>query len=181
MRSLGPRDRYLRYDSHQLSDLDREIDVLPELFDRVTLPQAVVNELRHAEAPAPVAAWAQSLPSWIEVKIVPAMDPVFAAASFKLDAGEQEALTLAKQEKADLIILDELRARHVARQQGLKVTGTLGIIEMAAQKGLLDLADALNRLRGTSIYLSEALLQAILQRNALTPNAQPLKPPEAES
>jgi len=144
-----------------------EIDLLQQLFGRVLLPQAVVTELLHPDAPFLVSAWAASLPAWIEVKTIIEVDPAYTLASLHLGPGEQEALTLAKQEKAGLIILDERRARNVAQLDGLTVTGTLGIIEMAAKQGLVDLNNALTALQKTSIYLSPELTNSILKRNNL--------------
>lgn len=45
-----------------------EIDLLPQLFSRVVVPQAVILELRHEDAPAVVQSWATDLPDWIFVE-----------------------------------------------------------------------------------------------------------------
>ena len=44
------------------------IDVLPKLFDTVVVPAAVHDELTHLRAPAPVRAWAESPPAWLDIR-----------------------------------------------------------------------------------------------------------------
>jgi len=73
---------------------------------------------------------------------------------------------LAKDLRAFAILLDDHEARRVAHAQGLSVTGTIGILEHAAALNLLDLPDTINKLRGTTFYASDTLLQAALDRNA---------------
>ena len=80
----------------------------------------------------------------------------------RLDAGETEALSLAAQERADLLLLDERAARRVAASLGLAFIGTLGIIASAAQRGLLDPVPVFERLRGTSFVASETLYEAAM-------------------
>jgi len=138
-----------------------EIDVLPGLFDEVAAPTAVIAELLHEDAPAPVRAWAGSLPRWMSVRDNPG-DP--ATGLEKLQAGERNAIQLAESIPSDLILLDEKSARRVATERGLRVTGTLGILGEAAIRGWLDLANAIDRLRMTNFRYSPALLKATLDR-----------------
>ena len=48
-----------------------QIEILPQLFESVILSDAVHAELCHRLAPAPVRTWAETLPSWAEVKPSP--------------------------------------------------------------------------------------------------------------
>jgi len=148
-----------------------EIELLPALYGQILLPPAVHLELQQSGTPAPVVAWARSLPAWAQVKA-----PQQIGFTARLDPGEREAIALALEEKATLVLMDEQRGRAFARQQGLIVTGTLGVLEDAASRGLVDLPRAFQQLQGTSFQVSAALLQAILQRNALAP-----QPPEPVS
>jgi predicted nucleic acid-binding protein len=72
-------------------------------------------------------------------------DPVLAT----LDPGEREAIQLAHAERADLLLMDEKAGVRIARAQGLAVTGTLGVLVQAAQRNLLAMDVALDRLRAT--------------------------------
>ena len=93
-----------------------EVDLLRELFGSVLMPQAVVAELRHEDAPASVRAWAANLPSWISVHDNP-IGPT--AGMEKLQAGEQNAILLAETAQAGILLLDEKSARRVATDRGL--------------------------------------------------------------
>src|SRR5437763_668462 len=67
----------------------------------------------------------------------------------ELDLGEREAIALAHLLGADLLLIDELSGRAEARRRSLRVTGTLGILRTAAERGLIDVPEVLARLRGT--------------------------------
>ncbi|OLE51696.1 MAG: hypothetical protein AUG51_21725 [Acidobacteria bacterium 13_1_20CM_3_53_8] len=135
--------------------------LLEKLYERVMIPQAVLTELQAEGAPASVQEWMANLPGWIEVREVPDPDPTLA-----LDRGEQEAITLAQKVKAGVILLDERRGREAARSRGLMVVGTLGILEAAAEQGLIDLKASLARLQQTTFRAPAILLEEILERHA---------------
>jgi predicted nucleic acid-binding protein len=82
----------------------------------------------------------------------------------KLHSGEQSAILLAESLEADIVLLDEKVAREAAKERGLRVTGTLGVLGEGASRGLVDLTSALQRLRKTNFRYSPALLKAILDR-----------------
>jgi predicted nucleic acid-binding protein len=65
---------------------------------------------------------------------------------------------------ADLILIDERKGAAAARRKGLPLTGTLGLLILAAQRQWLDLADAFASLRRTNFHCSEDLLQSLLSR-----------------
>jgi predicted nucleic acid-binding protein len=67
----------------------------------------------------------------------------------RLDPGERQAIQLAKQEHADLLLIDEKLGPRIARERGLAVTGTLGVLLQAAERGLIDIEQALTDLRAT--------------------------------
>ena len=125
------------------------------------MPEAVLAELRHEDAPEIVRKWSFSFPFWITVKqssggVTAAMD--------NLQAGERAAILLAQSVNANMILPDEKSARRVAVDRGLRVTGTLGILGAASMLGLVDLPAAIERLRTTSFRYSPALLKATLDR-----------------
>jgi len=57
-----------------------------------------------------------------------------------LDPGEAEAIVLAIERRADLLLVDERRGRQAAAAAGLKVTGLLGVVAQAKRAGLIDFA-----------------------------------------
>jgi predicted nucleic acid-binding protein len=137
------------------------IGILPQLFERIFIPSLVCDELRHPSAPAPVRAWVNTSPPWLEVLPVTASDD---PALQRLDDGEKSALTLGMALGADLILIDDRKGAAVALQKGFQITGTLGLVTRSAQRGLLDLADALERLKRTSFYYRQELFDDILKK-----------------
>src|SRR5437773_1528349 len=107
-----------------------ESDILPTLFGKVFVPEAVRAELRHRVAPPPVRRWADNPPAWLEIRPNPAVtddDPALQA----LDDGERAALALARVLGGDLVLMDDRVGVLVARHQGFAVTGTLGVLDLA--------------------------------------------------
>ena len=87
----------------------------------------------------------------------------------RLYLDEREAITLAAQLKADLIVLDDKAARRVSVEHGLHTTGLLGILDEAATRGLIDLLTAIERLQRTTFRTSPRFLKALLDRHQGTP------------
>ncbi len=57
----------------------------------------------------------------------------------RLGAGERETILLAEELEADLILLDDIKARRLAVERGLIVTGLLGVLQQSATLGLISL------------------------------------------
>ena len=121
------------------------IDILPALFQTVILPPAVRNELGHPDSPDMVRNWIAAPPPWLEVHHTRGPNAVAG-----LGAGETEAITLAVELDADLVLMDDRRGVRAARDKGIEVTGTLGILVLAGKHGILNLAEAFDRLKRTS-------------------------------
>jgi len=138
--------------------------VLPALYTRVLLPPAVVTELQDLEAPEEVRSWAANLPAWCEVRRPALLGEAETLAH--LGAGEREAILLAQELRADVLLMDEEDGRQAARSRALTVTGTLGVLERAAERGLLDLPRTLARLLNTTFRVRDELIQAMLARDA---------------
>jgi predicted nucleic acid-binding protein len=143
--------------------LIEQIDLLPILFDRVIIPPAVYGELKSLGAPIVVRKWIAHPPTWLTVETLqnPSIDYV---GLDRLHRGESEAIFLALQFNANLIILDEKAARRIAVDRGLKVTGLLGIIEIAARQNLIDVPAIVQRLQDTNFRIAPRLLQSLLER-----------------
>jgi predicted nucleic acid-binding protein len=140
------------------------IDLLPVLFEQVILPSAVQFELADADAPLSVRNWIGNPPAWLEVLEAPG--PRFEPGSMRgLDEGETAAIALATSLGADLLLMDDRKGVIVARGRGLRVTGTLGVLDIAAERGLVDFAQAVDRLRRTSFRIPEALLDRLLKKH----------------
>lgn len=133
--------------------------VLPALFGRIIIPTGVAEELAHEGAPPPVRAWMAEPPEWLDVRSI-AVEAPSSSALARLHRGEREALMLARQLDADLVLLDERAARRTAEALGLRVMGLLGILDEAARRGWLDFSATLDRLVKTDFYLSSQLIES---------------------
>src|SRR6267143_2760730 len=138
-------------------------DILPNLYRRVLLPPAVKAELAHANTPAIVRAWISQPPPWLEV--VSLKQPVDSALAH-LDAGEREAISLASELQAILLLMDERDGVTIARDRGLKVVGTLAALDLAASHGLVDLQTMFDRLRATTFRSPVRLMASMLEQDA---------------
>lgn len=137
------------------------IDILPQLYESVLIPQAVANELSDRNAPELIQNWIAKPPTWLQIKSINLQtDSIFQ----KLDIGEQEAILLAEQYKINLLLIDERAARRVAQQRNLNVVGLLGVLGSAASKELIDFPSAIARLQKTTFYASPKLINALLEK-----------------
>src|SRR5712675_534142 len=135
-------------------------DILPSLFERVLVPFAVRDELIHVGAPQKVKAWMLQPRAWLEITPVSQVQPVRG-----LHRGETEALQLALERKVAAVLMDDMDGRAAARRLGLSTIFTLAVLEIAAEKGLIDLPSAIARLRQTSFFVSQEILDAALERD----------------
>lgn len=92
---------------------------------------------------------------------VPLASPVEMAL---IEAGEREAILLAEHLKADLVLLDDLRARRIAKARGLSVVGTLGILGDASQRGLINFRETIDALKATNFRVSDKLIESLVDK-----------------
>ena len=135
------------------------IDILPALFERVILPAAVCDELKHPKAPLVVRNWVAAPPPWVDVR---PSSPFHDASLEALDAGEGAAIALAIELHADLLLMDDEEGVIAARRKGLEVAGTLGVLSRAAQRHLLNLADAFERVKHTNFRFRQEIMDKFL-------------------
>ena len=138
------------------------LDIVPALFGSVLIPTAVDLELKAAETPPTVRALIGSALPWLSVQTVPFnTDPDLA----HLDLGEREVILLGRSLDAGLVLMDERIGVAAARSRGLSATGTLGLLDRASRRGLLNLTEAVSRLRGTNFRCRPALLDELLAQH----------------
>jgi predicted nucleic acid-binding protein len=133
--------------------------VLPALYGRVIAPRAVILELSHTGTPKAVRDWVAESPSWLHV--ASPRQPIMPSGS--LGRGELEAIALAQEVKANVLLLDDQRGRKEAMRRHLHVVGTLRVLADAADAHLIDLPDTVARLRQTSFRASEELFEWLLR------------------
>lgn len=131
--------------------------LLPKLFERILIPEAVRRELQAHGTPEPVRQFVAAAPDWIEVRSAPDIP----ATLTHLDSGERETLALALAVAANFVLVDERIGRQAAENHGVEVYGTLGVILVAAERNLVSLGDALGRLQTTNFRVSPRLLKSV--------------------
>jgi hypothetical protein len=113
------------------------LDLLKAQFGEVWIPEAVAEELRRNPFPAAAAAIQAAIrEQWVRIEI--ARDSALLRTLLaQLHCGEAEAIALATELKADLVLMDEREGRQLAAQSGISVTGVLGILLRAKRVGQL--------------------------------------------
>jgi len=139
------------------------IGVLPQLYGRILIPPAVHVELSDPLAPAQVRDWIKQAQPWLEV--VPLRNPA-ASSLMHLDPGERDAIALAAELQASLLLMDERDGADAARARNLKVIGPLGVLDIAAAHGWIDLPAMFDRLRQTTFRSPRRLMTTMLEQDA---------------
>ena len=137
-------------------------ELLHRFYDEVVVPDAVADELASPSAPSAVRDWMARAPPWLNVVHVEI--ETVQAVTDDLDLGERAAIALAGTLHADLLLIDEAAGRAEAKRRNLRVTGTLGVLRTAAERGLIDVPALIVRLKATSFYADDALLKSAFDR-----------------
>lgn len=132
-----------------------EADLLPKLFSEVVIPRAVSGELLRSHS---------SLPTWLRVETIRNPAEALRMAG-EVDAGEAEAIELAKELQADRLLIDERKGRRLANQEGVPVIGLLGVLLLARRRQfLLSVRPLLQRLENEAgMYLAPDLKNRALK------------------
>ena len=131
--------------------------ILSDLFGEVMIPPEVEREL---------LAWHSSLPAFVTV-VPPANQDAVVRLEEELDAGEAQAIVLAAELRADLLLIDERKGRELAAGMGLKATGILGVLLQAKSAGVLEhLKPVLNALSEKADFRVSAAVRAEFLRLA---------------
>ena len=113
------------------------LDLLPELFGSIFIPEAVYSELTQNEK-YQLEAEIIIHSDFIQHKQVSNMQAVHILQNVALlDDGESEAIILFNELNAQLLLIDERRGREVAEQLNMPISGTIGILLKAFEKNLL--------------------------------------------
>lgn len=126
-----------------------ELELLEKVFGKITITEAVKSEFK------------DPLPEWITI-INPSSN-LHKGLEFILDPGEASSIGLAVELKDCLLIIDESKGRKISRELGVNVTGTLGVLLTAKQKGIItSLKPIIIKINTTNFRLSENLIGEVL-------------------
>ena len=136
------------------------LEILKQLYGEIIVPQKVYEELCNYENQKDVI----DEKSWIIVRTVTDIEQVNSLLGY-LDIGEAEAIILAKEMNADLLIVDEKKGRKTAEEYGLNIIGVLGVLAEGKRKGYIaELKPILDKLRNeVGFRISERLYRGILK------------------
>ena len=139
------------------------LNLLPSLYERVHIPQAVYDEVviigrgRSGSEEVRVA-------DWIERRTVSKLRIVRKLMAENLDVGESEAIILAQEMNAVLIV-DDRNARRYAVEQGIPIIGAAGVLIQAKQIGLIaEVKKPLQQLLSAGFHMSELSVKKVLQK-----------------
>ncbi len=137
------------------------LNLLERLYSRILVPEKVYLECTdtvHYHKETELIAKS----AWIKRHLIED-DRLFNLLYAEIDAGEAEALVLALEQKADLLLLDDQEARSMAKKLGLSVTGTLGVLLKAKNEGMINsFAEDLQKLQMSGFWLSQNLVNTLL-------------------
>lgn len=145
-----------------------QTELLPRLLGEVIIPDAVFRELNAQRTPKKVVEFLRDMPEWLSIM---SASLLIDQELEELGTGEREAILLAEELGADALLMDDLAGRLAAERRGVAIIGTVGFLERAADKGLLELDASLGALKTLGFFLSPQLERALIEkRKNRTPN-----------
>ena len=128
-----------------------ELHLLKKLFGKLLITETVLKEFN------------QPVPEWVEI-IQPKND-LYKGLSGYLDPGEASSIALASEYKEVLLIIDEIKGRKAAKEMGIPVTGSLGVLVAAKEKGYVRaVKPTIEKIQKTNFRVSEVLIERILEK-----------------
>ena len=136
-----------------------KLEILKEMYEHIIIPEAVYREVTEKDDIA--AQRIEAAREWIEVRKVDSnLDRRMYKA--KLHDGEVEVMLLAQEIGADAVVIDDGAARKTAEYLGLPLTGTLGVMIKAKQRGLLEaVMPVVQQMEQNGIFFSRELKEKI--------------------
>jgi predicted nucleic acid-binding protein len=138
-----------------------KLDILKVLYGRINIPNAVFQEVEAGKN----KDYYKDLSNLDWINIVENQDKQAVKYFLDLDSVEAEAIILATEIKADLIIMDEKLGRFHAKHADIKVTGTIGVLIKAKKEGLIkELKPLLYELIRKEVWICDKLINEILNK-----------------
>ena len=133
-----------------------KLEILEKLFGEVYVPRAVYNEVSHKRKDE-----ADKLTSYCSDKILDIVSDV--NLNITLGIGESESIILYKEKNADFLLCDDKKAKKFARNFGVNVIGSLGVLLKAKEARLLDeLTPLIEKLKVSQIFIDAKTYELVL-------------------
>ena len=127
-----------------------ELELLQKVFGEIIITETVYREFK------------RPIPKWIQV-LNPSTNLHFGLQGF-LDPGEATSISLATEFKGSLLIIDESKGRKVAKEFGIAISGSLGVLVTAKNRGVIDsVKPIIEKITQTNFRLSDKLIKKVLQ------------------
>jgi len=137
-----------------------QLDILKKMYGEVIVPKAVYRELEIGKNKYYKDISEESWIKILEVKNKYLLEKL----KQDLDEGEAEAIALSLEIKSDLLLIDEKLGRKIAEEEGLKITGTMGILLKAKKKGIIkEVKPLIYELVKKGNYYKESFIKMILR------------------
>lgn len=135
------------------------LDLLLQVYKDIKIPEAV-----YAEIVAPEKSYADALGAFLADRVVKVVSIQKKFNTTGLGRGEVEAMSLYNQISADILLIDDQKARSIAEQNEITCIGVLGFLVIAKQKGVIEkIAPYVQKLKDSPIYYADELLKRVLQ------------------
>jgi uncharacterized protein len=152
----------LQYQPQILLAKIARLDLLSQLYDEVIIPASVLEEIK--AKPEKEAERVHALIQSQKFHVRQATNQILGGFPADLGLGEREAIALALETGADLVMLDDQRGRRIAREKGLSVTGTVGVlIEARGRDMISSVQRELDHLIEAGMWIDEVFYHRILQ------------------
>ena len=138
------------------------LDTLIRLYSELMIPKAVADEI--GIKPGKENDQVQALLKKGTLQLGQVSEKILAELPIDLGRGEREAIALAIESGSDLVILDDQQGRLVSRDKGLSVTGTVGVLIEAKERGFVpSLRSEIDRMIEAGMWISEVFYHRILK------------------
>jgi predicted nucleic acid-binding protein len=158
---------------HKIEGLSRVVlvligcdQILPRLFERVITARVVIEqEMADPHTPEPVQRWAADAPRWLEILEPQQLEeiPALGRPGVRGD-GDRAIISLARELGADVLVMDDVKARREAKKRGIQPIWMLEVLDEAAEQGLIDgRCERLEHLEGRTSFDIGAKARAVIQ------------------
>jgi len=139
-----------------------KLELLREYFNELHIPKEVYDEVVTRGG---VLCGAMEIKDaeWIKVEKVTNKIAVESLCT-DVDKGEAEAIILAKERDAELLLIDDYAGRELAKRFGLNITGTIGLLLLAAEDKKINLKETIDDLISSGFWLSKKEYDKIVSR-----------------